>query len=107
MSTKSDNIDVMMGSQEGLEELVRGSHFTLDGVDSLYYDLNKISLNRCGSYIDSPEWLKNKKATINPNNKDDKCFQYALTALNDKQIKKILKEYQTLNILLINITGKK
>ena len=46
------------------------------------------SLNRGGSYIDSPEWLKNKKATINPKN-DDKCFQYALAvALNYQSIKK-------------------
>ena len=30
------------------------------------YDLNKISLSRGGSYIDSPEWLENKKKTINP-----------------------------------------
>ena len=28
--------------------------------------LNKISLNRGGSYEDSPRLLKNKKATINP-----------------------------------------
>ena len=54
----------------------------------MYYKLHKISLNRDGSYIDSPEWLKNKKATINPKNNDDKCFQYALTvALNYEQIK--------------------
>ena len=32
-----------------------GSEFTFDGINSLYYDLNKISLNRGGSYIDSPE----------------------------------------------------
>ena len=67
---------------------MRGSNFYFDSVDSLYYDLNKISLNRGGSYIDSPEWLKNKKATINPKNNDDNCFQYALTvALDYKQIK--------------------
>ena len=55
----------------------------------LYYDLNKISLDRGGSHIDSPEWIKNKKATINPKNKkDNKCFQYALTvALNHEKIK--------------------
>ena len=54
----------------------------------MYYDLNKISLSRGGSYIDSPKWLKNKKVTINPKNNDDKCFQYALTvALNCEQIK--------------------
>ena len=30
---------------------------------------------------------KNQKVTINPNNNDDKCFQYALpAALNHKQI---------------------
>ena len=55
----------------------------------MYYDLNKISLSRGGSYIDSPEWLKNKKATTNPKNNDGKCFHYALTlALNYEQIKK-------------------
>ena len=37
-------------------------------------NLNKISLNRGGSYIDSPKWLKNKNAAINPKSKDDKCF---------------------------------
>ena len=35
--------------------------------------------------MNSPQWLKNKKATINPKNNDDKCFQDALTvALNIK-----------------------
>ena len=33
--------------------------------------------------------MKNKKATISPINKKDKCFQYAVTvALNYEQIKK-------------------
>ena len=64
-----------------------GSEFIFDSVDALYYDLNKISLSRGGSYIDFPEWLKNKKATINPENNDDKCFQYVLTvALYHEQI---------------------
>ena len=55
----------------------------------MYYNLNKISLSRGGSYINSAKWLKIKMATINPKNNDDKCFQYALTvALNYEQIKK-------------------
>ena len=55
----------------------------------MYYNLNTVSLSRGGSCIDSPKWLKNKKATINPKNNDDKCFQYALTvALNHEKIKK-------------------
>ena len=54
----------------------------------MYYNLNEVSLSRGGSCIDFPKWLKNKKATINPKYKDDKCFQYALTvALNYEQIK--------------------
>ena len=58
---------------------MKGSEFIFDSVDAFYYDLNKISLSRGGSYINSPKWLKNKKATINPKNNYDKCFQYALT----------------------------
>ena len=68
---------------------MRRGEFAYDSVDALYYNLNKVSLSRGGSYIDCPKWLKNKKTTINPKNKDDKCFQYALTvALNHEQILK-------------------
>ena len=68
---------------------MRGSEFAYDNVDALYYNFNKVSLSRGGSYIDSPKWLKNKKVTISPKNNDNKCFQYALTiALNYEKIKK-------------------
>ena len=40
---------------------LKGSDFDFDGVNLLYYDFNKISISRGGSYIDSPKWLKNKK----------------------------------------------
>ena len=100
MHTKSDNIGIISGTetsdaideifktflrrcQEGLETEMKGSNFIFERVDSLYYYLYKISLNRTGSYIDSPEWLKDKGTTINPKNIDDECFQYAITvALN-------------------------
>ena len=93
MHTKSDNKEFMNGSeffksllqryQENLQEKMGGSDFAFDGVNFLYYDFNKISISRDGLYIDSPKWLKNKKSTINPNNNDYKCFQYAVTlALN-------------------------
>ena len=71
---------------------MRGSEFSYDSVDALHCNLNKVSLSRGGSYIDSPKWLQNKKATINPKKKDDKCFQYALTvAIN---YEKIFKNHQ-------------
>ena len=69
---------------------MRGSDFEFDGVNFLYYDFNKISLNRRDTYIDSPKWLKDKKSTINPKNNDNKCFQYAVTvALSLDNIEKI------------------
>ena len=68
---------------------MKKSKLTYDCVRAFYYKLHKISINRStGSYIDSPDWMKNKKATINPKNKDDdKCIQYAISiALNHEQI---------------------
>ena len=68
---------------------MRGSEFVPHSIDLLYYHLQKIGLKRGGSYKDFPELLKNKKATINPENNDDNCFQYALTvALNHQNIGK-------------------
>ena len=54
---------------------MRCSDFAFDSVNFLYYDFNKISISRGGSYIDSPKWLKDKKSTINQKNNDHKCFQ--------------------------------
>ena len=106
MHTKSDYIYIMKGNetdevikklfesllqryQEGLEKSMKGSEFVFGSVDLLEYKLNKIGLNRGGPYIDSPKWLRNKKATIDSKNNDDKCFQFALTvALSYQNIKK-------------------
>ena len=100
MYTRSDNIEIMFGDdnddiieqlfesllqkyEENLQNKMRGSELEFDGVNFLYYGFNKTSINRGGSYIDSPKWLKDKKSTINPKNNEDKCFQYAVTlALN-------------------------
>ena len=75
--------------EENIQNKMKRLDFEFDGANFLYYDFNKISLNRGGSYIDSPKWLKNKKSTINPKNNDHKCFQYAVTlALNLDKIRK-------------------
>ena len=67
---------------------MRENAFVFARVDALYCNLNKLSLSRGGSYTDSPEWLKNQKATTNPKNNDEKCFQYPVAvALNHEQIK--------------------
>ena len=55
------------GHQNNLESM-KGSEFVL----SMSLDINP---NRGGSYIGSPNWIKNKKVTISPiNKKDNKCF---------------------------------
>ena len=82
--------------EEGLQNKMKGSDFEFDGINFLYYDFNKTSIYRGGTYIDSPKWLRDKRSTINPKNKDNKCFQYAVTlALNlgniDNRLERISK----------------
>ena len=104
MHTKSDNIEIMIGDdtddviedffrsflqryEENLQNKMKGSELGFDGVNLLYYDFNKTSLIKGGSYTDPPKWIKNKKSTINSKNNDYKCFQYAVTiALNHDKI---------------------
>ena len=53
----------------------------------MYYKCHKVNFKGGGLYINSPDWIKKKKATINPKNTDNKCFQYAATvALNYEEI---------------------
>ena len=67
--------------------LRNGSNFVFESVDLLTYHIHKTNLKRGKSYIKSPEWILNKRATINPKNKDNKCFQYSITvALNHQNI---------------------
>ena len=78
MHTKSNNVEIMMGSetdhiidehfefllqryQEGLEESMRGNEFVFTNFDLLHYHIQRISLNRGGSYVNFPKWLNNKK----------------------------------------------
>ena len=70
--TRSDNIEIMFGDdtdniieqlfesllqkyKENLQNKMKGSEFEFDGVNFLYYDFNKTTINRGGSYIDSPK----------------------------------------------------
>ena len=73
---------------------MKGSEFVFDYFHLLYYKCHKTNPNCGGSYTDSPNWIKNGKATINPiNKKDNKCFQYAVTVMfYYGEIGKILKE---------------
>ena len=80
MHLKRDNTEILIGNEanEVMKELfdslknkyqnnletTKGSEFVFYYVHFLYYKRHKINPNRGGSYIDSPDWIKNKKATI-------------------------------------------
>ena len=98
MHSKSYNIEIIITDEadEVVEEIfdslknrhqnklesMKSSVFLFDYDHLLYYKCYTINKNRNGSYIGSPDWIKNIKATINPINKKDlKWFQYAVTAM--------------------------
>ena len=89
MHSKSDNIEIKINDEadETIEELfdslknryqnnlelIRGSKFVYDYLHLLFYECHEINSNCGGSYIDCPDWIKNKNTTINPiNEKDNK-----------------------------------
>ena len=45
---------------------MKDSEFVFDYVQLLYSKCHQVNLNRGGSYIESPDWIKKQKATINP-----------------------------------------
>ena len=84
--SKSDNIEIMINDkgdevieelfqshlsryQFGLETSMKCSDFIIDCVHILYYKCHKIKPKQGGSCINSPHWIKTKKATINPSKK--------------------------------------
>ena len=119
MHLKSNNLEIMICNktdeftqefsryQTGLEQnqwkiLILSLTFDF-WVNFMHSKYDKINLRRAGSYIDSPAWIKNKKAIINPINNDDKCFQYITTvALSHEEIGKNCKLYQKWSLLWIN-----
>ena len=78
MHSKSDNIEIRINDeadkvlnklfdslknryQNNLESM-KGSAFVFDCVHLLYYKCHETNSNRGGSYIDSLDWMKNKKS---------------------------------------------
>ena len=64
------------------------SGFTLDKIMHLYINFHRLVLTRGSSYTELSKWLKSKKAVINPKNKDEECFKWAvIEALHHEEIK--------------------
>ena len=81
--------------QEELK-MIKGRDFVFESVDLMDYKLHRVRLRRGGSYIKSPEQLANKKATINPKNKNDnECLRLlTIFALNYNEIME--KEFENI-----------
>ena len=63
--------------------------FILVKIMHLYINFHRLVLTRGSSYTELPEWIKSKKAVINPQNKDEECFKWAvITVLYHEEIKK-------------------
>ena len=107
----SDNVSILRGSdtdyiikeifrsflrnyQEELK-IIKGIHLVFESVELMDYKLDRVRLRRGGLYVKSTEWLANKKATINPKNKNDDEFLWwsTISALNYNEIMKSLKTY--------------
>ena len=59
MHSKRDKIEIMINDEAN------------EVIKNLYYKYHKINPNFGASNIDSPDWITNKKRTINPRNKKD------------------------------------
>ena len=65
--------------RDGIKLSRESSSFVYETVEEFNIHFHKIDLRRGASFIDTPEWLKHKKATINPQNKNDVyCFMYTI-----------------------------
>ena len=85
MHSKSDNREIMIHDeidnvikelflslknryQNNLES-IKGSVSVVDYFQLLYYKCQKINPDCLGLYIDSPDWIENKKSVVNSINK--------------------------------------
>ena len=101
-------IESFLSKYQNEEKILRnGSNFIFESVNLLTYHIHKIDLKRGKSYIKSPEWILNKRATINPINKYNKCFQCSITvALNHQKIRNNLERISNIKPFINNYNWK-
>ena len=89
--------DAILGQMEAYAE--KGSNWTFKEVVKLEIHTIEFNPTKGSSYIDLPDWIKNKKAIINIKNKDEKCFLWCILRYlhpkeRDEQIISDLKKYE-------------
>ena len=71
-------IDHVRGQIEGWSE--RGSDWAVDEILEAFINLARYNPLRGGTYMLLPEKLKNKKAVLNIQNRDNQCLRWAIRA---------------------------
>ena len=66
--------DLVKNRYQNSLESRKGSEFVFNYFQLLCYKCHRINPNCVGSYIDSPDWLKNNKGTINTINKNNNKY---------------------------------
>jgi len=88
------NIDKILNKHNdiilnAIEEFVQnGSNYQLYSIKAVKIDVDIYSPLGGGSYIDLPDFIKNKQCCINVKNKDDECFNWAIkSCIMNKNVK--------------------
>ena len=109
----NDAVKIVKKCFKSIEEKIQtyedaGSGWYFKEVDQLEIHTNEFNPAKGSSYIDLPDWIKNKKAIVNIKNKDDKCFLWCILRYlhprdRDKERIKDLEKYEfSLNTKGIN-----
>ena len=78
MHSKRDDIEIMTNDEadevikelfDSLKSRYQNNLESINGNEFLFSKCQKVNLNHGGLYMDSPNWIQNKQATINPINK--------------------------------------
>ena len=86
-TTDIDEIfDQLIKKHNDLVKSLKNIDLISEGIESITYNFTEII--KINTFVESPRWLKLKRCIMNPQNNDNKCFQYSIAlALYHQQIK--------------------
>ena len=73
------SVELMLLHIEDIEMRQSGLNFIKTTSITIHYD--RYGPTRAGSCTDLPDWIKSKKACVNFQNKDNKCFKYCIQSV--------------------------
>jgi hypothetical protein len=93
------------------ERYLQKSGLRVKGVEKININYDKFNPTRGGSYIQTPEWIANKKACINIRNEDSECLKYSIQCdihgIHEKKNPQEMRHYKGLQDDIIIWDGVK